>query len=65
MLAIISNNFIVLHPDVLSFDPSLNENLKILTYYILYLSSKNRQTPVVVYFLKKEIWFESLHVFNK
>lgn len=64
MLAIISINFIVLHPDVLSFDPSLNENLK-MTYYMLYLSSKNRQTPVVVYFLKKEIWFESLHVFNK
>lgn len=64
MLAIISNNFIVLHPDVLSFDPSLNENLN-LTYYMLYLRSKNRQTPVVVYFLKKEIWFESLHVFNK
>lgn len=42
MLAIISNIFIVLHPDVLSFDPSLNENLNIDILHALF--KKQKQT---------------------
>lgn len=47
MPALISNNFIVLHPDV-HLTLSLNEKTYAWAYCILYSSNKKIHTPVVV-----------------